>query len=49
MSCITMPYSLDCDSCGFTQTVDAEPETYVIARDHERDHPDHFVMIETTP
>ncbi len=49
MSCINMPYALDCDTCGFTRTVDEEARTYVLAKDHEGANPDHFVMIETVP
>ena len=40
-----MRYELACDSCGFNTTVEAEGQAYTRARDHEADHPDHFVNI----
>lgn len=40
-----MGYELDCDSCDFAQTVERERDTYPRARDHEAEHPSHFVFI----
>jgi hypothetical protein len=40
-----MAYLLDCDSCEFSQTVTEEPRTYAVAKEHEEDHPEHFVLI----
>ena len=42
-----MTYSLNCDTCDFVRTVDDEGNAYVLARDHEREHGAHFVMIES--
>lgn len=41
-----MPYSLTCDTCEFTQEITDEIDTYAVAKDHEVEHPDHFVFIE---
>lgn len=40
-----MQYELDCDTCDFAQTVEEEGETYPRAKDHEAEHPTHFVFI----
>jgi hypothetical protein len=41
-----MPYALRCDSCGFTEEIDDELDTYGVAKDHESANQDHFVFIE---
>lgn len=40
-----MAFELACDTCDFAPTVDGEDSAYVSARDHEADHPTHFVFI----
>ncbi|WP_274520325.1 hypothetical protein [Natronobacterium lacisalsi] len=40
-----MTLELKCDSCGFERTFEEDREGYAAARDHERDHPSHFVFI----
>lgn len=40
-----MKFNLACDSCDFTDVVEAEETAYTTARDHEADCPDHFVDI----
>lgn len=41
-----MPYSLDCDTCDFIRTVDDEVDAYAAAKEHESEHPNHFVFME---
>lgn len=41
----TMAFDLACDTCEFSRTIDAENSAYTTARDHESDHPSHFVFI----
>lgn len=43
-----MAFDLDCDTCDYSQTVDAESTAYVSAKEHEADHPTHFVLIRST-
>lgn len=43
-----MEYVLDCDSCGFDRIVDDDQRAYGLAKDHESEHGEHFVLIETT-
>lgn len=40
-----MGFELDCDTCEFAQVVEDERDTYPRARDHEAEHPSHFVFI----
>lgn len=42
-----MGYALGCLDCGFEREVDDESRAYALARDHERDHGDHSVLITT--
>ena len=42
---VNVAYDLKCDTCEFSRTVDAESSAYSAAKDHESDHPDHFVLI----
>lgn len=42
-----MAYELDCDTCEYTRVVEAERDTYVRAKAHEKEHPEHFVLITT--
>lgn len=42
-----MPYDLTCDSCEFARTVNEEVSAYTGAKDHEEEHPTHFVFIWT--
>jgi len=42
-----MPFELDCDSCDFESLVEAEPDSYARAKDHEEEWPSHFVFIRT--
>lgn len=41
-----MAYSLTCDTCEFAREISDEIDTYAVAKDHESEHPDHFVYIE---
>lgn len=43
-----MGFELICDSCEYVRTMEDEPGAYARARDHETDHPTHFVFITTT-
>lgn len=43
----TVEYALACDTCDFVCMVDEQNRAYVLARDHEREHGSHFVLIET--
>lgn len=43
----TMPFELQCDSCDFNRQTGDETGAYADARDHESDHPSHFVLITT--
>lgn len=43
-----MAFDLACDSCPFHRGVDEEWSAYLDARDHESEHPSHFVLIRTT-
>lgn len=45
MVCLDVTFQLDCDTCDFNLTVDAENTAYVSAKEHESDHPTHFVLI----
>lgn len=40
-----MHYRLACDSCDYAEEADAAGDAYTAARDHEADHPAHFVDI----
>lgn len=40
-----MRFDLDCDTCGYAEVVDEAASAYTGARDHEADHPSHFVII----
>ncbi len=40
-----MQFELDCGSCGYAEIVEAEVESYAMAREHELENPDHFVYI----
>lgn len=40
-----MTLLLECDSCGFECSFDEDAAGYAAARDHEHDHPSHFVFI----
>jgi hypothetical protein len=42
-----MPYDLNCDTCRFDRTVPDEPEAYAVAKEHEGEHPTHYVLIHT--
>lgn len=42
-----MEYQLDCDTCDYVHVVEEEGDTYLHAKDHEEDHPSHFVIITT--
>jgi hypothetical protein len=42
---VNVPFDLDCDTCDFNRTVDAQRSAFSAAKDHESDHPDHFVLI----
>lgn len=41
-----MAYSLDCDACDFVREHDDEITAYSVAKEHEAEHPDHFVHME---
>jgi hypothetical protein len=41
-----VPFRLECDTCGFAREADAEVDAYAAARDHESNHPTHYVIIE---
>lgn len=45
--CYTMPYDLSCDTCRFDRTVPDEPKAYAVAKEHEGEHPTHYVLIHT--
>lgn len=47
MLSINVEYLLDCDTCGFDRTVEDEQRAYGLAKEHETDYGDHFVLIET--
>lgn len=47
MVTVDMEYSLTCDSCDFSRTVEAEERAYGLARDHEAEQHRHFVLIES--
>ena len=40
-----MAYELACDSCEFAEAEALERSAYAGARDHESEHPSHFVVI----
>lgn len=40
-----MAFDLDCDTCEFSCTVGTESAAYQRAKEHETDHPNHFVLI----
>ena len=40
-----MQYRLACDSCEFDAETEGAGDAYTAARDHEADHPTHFVDI----
>lgn len=42
-----MAYTLTCDSCEFDLGVDEEVRAYSNAKEHEAEHPAHFVFIES--
>lgn len=46
---IGMEFRLECDTCGFDRTTDDELRAYGLAKEHEAEHGEHFVLIETTP
>ena len=41
-----MSYSVDCIACDFVEEIVDEVTAYCVARDHEAEHPDHFVVME---
>ncbi len=41
-----MAYSLDCGTCEFFRETDDEVTAYSLAKEHEAEHPEHFVFIE---
>lgn len=41
-----MTYSLDCDTCQFARSIAGEVNAYSIAKEHESEHPEHFVFME---
>lgn len=48
MVSLDMEYRLDCDSCEFARYTDDIMEADNIARQHEVEHGDHFVIFETS-
>ena len=41
-----MAYILDCDSCDFSRETSDKVTAYSAAKDHEAEHPMHFVFME---
>lgn len=46
---ISMEYRLKCDTCGYDRRIDEERRAYGLAREHEAEHGEHFVLIQTPP
>lgn len=47
MLSINMEYRLQCDTCDFDRHVDENGRAYTLAKEHERDHGNQFVLMET--
>lgn len=43
---ITMEYHLRCDTCDFDRHISDNGRPYTMAKEHERDHDNHFVLME---
>jgi hypothetical protein len=41
-----MSFHLACETCDFVHETDDEIDAYAAARDHESEHPTHYVFIE---
>lgn len=48
MVIINMKYNLNCDSCDYEETAVVDERADALAKQHESEHGDHFVLIETT-
>jgi hypothetical protein len=43
-----MPYHLQCDDCGLDRTVEDHVVAHELAKDHEAEHPKHYVSVRMT-
>lgn len=47
MSTINMEYQLRCDTCDFNRYVVENGRAYMLAKEHESEYGNHFVLMET--
>lgn len=44
---IAMEYHLSCDTCDFDRQIDENGWAYTLAKEHEEEHGNHFVLMQT--